>query len=104
MKILCPRCYAENDTEMAEAGRIHCRCGQWFDEQPDESPWIKSDRPSAAAPQTGPGIGVIVWPAILVIMILLAFLGVLPWLLAAFFILLAIAGAVVTQFSSQRKK
>ena len=32
MKILCPKCDAENDTENAVAGMIRCQCGEWFRE------------------------------------------------------------------------
>jgi hypothetical protein len=35
MKILCPTCNAENDTETATAGLIQCvNCDEWFAEKP----------------------------------------------------------------------
>jgi hypothetical protein len=99
MKIPCPRCHAENDTELAEAGRIKCECGQWFNEQPT-SPWIKG---AAPVKKSEPPLGIIIWPVIMGLLLLLAWVGWLPWLLSAFFILLTILGAVVMQFSHGKK-
>jgi Flp pilus assembly protein TadB len=93
----CPKCKSEHVAE-ATAGTLRCEDCDYAWLPHGTAPRFAD----AGAKKNEPSIGVILWPAILIVIILLTACGVLPWLLAGFFILLALLGAVVMQFSRQK--
>lgn len=93
----CPKCKSGN---VSESTAETLRCGDC------DFAWVPHGTAArftgAGVKKSEPGVGVIIWPVILVGILLLTALGFLTWLLAAFFIFLAIFGAVVMQFSGSR--
>ena len=93
MKLYCPRCHAENDSETAQAGAVRCvKCEQWFSEK-GFNPW--GNRISAAQSKPVP-VAQFIWPAVLLVVLLLGIFGPVPLLWTMIFALFAILGSILS--------
>lgn len=102
MKIRCPKCDQIHDTESAVAEVIQCECGEWFRIKPQFRTGGRAK--FQPPPASGPPLAFFIWPALLLVALLLWFIGLVPLIASAFFIVLAIIGAACTQFFSSAKK
>lgn len=96
MKILCPKCEAEHDTENAVAGMIRCGCGEWFGEPRPVQKF------NVAPVQTRKPVGKVLWVWVATVVLIpcgvFLFLFTPPWLFLIVFLL------TLTLFAILKKK
>ena len=94
MKLFCPRCHAENDSETAQAGAVRCvKCEQWFSEK-GFTPWGQAPRLTDASKPAN--VSQFIWPAVLLVVLVLGIFGPVPLLWTMIFALFAILGSILS--------
>lgn len=95
MKLYCPRCHSENDSETAQAGAVRCvNCERWFSEK-GVSPWGQAPKLYSTPSRNIPA-GRIIWPAVLAVVLIAGLIGFIPILWMVVFMLFAILGGIIT--------
>lgn len=99
-KLFCPHCHAENTDENVQAGMIRCTsCEQWFSEK-GFNPWGRA--PKLVNPDKPINAGMLIWPAVLLVVVIVGVIGIIPLLWTGLLALFAILGSIIT-FLAQKK-
>jgi hypothetical protein len=99
MKLYCPRCHAENTDENAQAGAVRCvSCEKWFSLK-GSSPWGKA--PALADSSKPVNVAQFIWPAVLLVVLLLGIFGPVPLLWTLIFALFAILGSILSALNKK---
>lgn len=103
MKILCPKCSSENDTENAVAGVIQCQCGEWFQE-PRPPGFVHGGlaRSLPSQPAKPLNAGAVIWPVVLLLVIVAGAVGFIPMLFAFISAVMAILGSIVSLLAQKK--
>lgn len=102
MNLRCPKCDAINDSVNANAGLLQChQCGEWFHE-PRPAAFVHGGvaRPVPTARTAHPAN--FIWPAVLIVSIIVGALGLVPMLFAAIGAIMSILGSIVSLLAKSR--
>lgn len=100
MKLFCPRCHAENDSETAQAGAVRCTsCQKWFSEK-GNLPWGQAPKLAGSIAKPG-NAAQFIWPAVLLVVIVVGGIGIIPFLWTCIFALFAILGSILSALNKR---